>query len=90
MSFWDAGLPQLMNEALVPGASLAIIRGGRIAEVVICGVRHSRSPLSVDENTVFDAASLSKPIPGRLAAGRSGAIDFGYSAGGPACGLYCQ
>ena len=62
MSFWDAGLPQLMNEALVPGASLAIIRGGRIAEVVSCGVRHSRSPLSVDENTVFDAASLSKPI----------------------------
>src|SRR5215468_220690 len=62
MSFWDAGLPQLMNEALVPGASLAIIRGGRIAEVVSCGVRQSRSPLSVDENTVFDAASLSKPI----------------------------
>src|SRR5262245_9176619 len=62
MSFWDAGLPQLMNEALVPGASLAIIRGGRIAEVVSCGVRHSGSLLSVDENTVFDAASLSKPI----------------------------
>ena len=62
MAFWDAGLSQLMNEALVPGASLAIIRDGRIAEVVSCGVRHSRSPLSVDENTVFDAASLSKPI----------------------------
>src|SRR5215470_5367177 len=62
MSFWDADLPQLMNEALVPGASLAIIRGGRIAEVVSCGVRHTRSPLSVDENTVFAAASLSKPI----------------------------
>jgi len=62
MSFWDVGLPQLMNEALVPGASLAIIRDGRIADVVSCGVRHTRSPLSVDENTVFDAASLSKPI----------------------------
>src|SRR5262245_43090291 len=62
MSFWDAGLHQLMEEALVPSASWAIVRDGRIAEVASCGVRHAQSQLSVDENTVFDAASLSKPV----------------------------
>src|SRR5215813_9661574 len=62
MSFWDAGLHQLMEEALVPGASWAIVRDGRIAEVASCGVRHAQSPLSVDDNTVFDAASLRKPV----------------------------
>src|SRR5262245_28269504 len=62
MSFRDAGLHQLMEEALVPGASWAIVRDGRIAEVASCGVRHAQSPFSVDENTVFDAASLSKPV----------------------------
>ena len=62
MSFWDADLPHLMDEAFVPGAALAIVRDGRLAEVACCGVRHTRSPLSVDEDTVFDAASLSKPV----------------------------
>jgi CubicO group peptidase (beta-lactamase class C family) len=62
MSFWNAELQQLMDEALVPGAAAAIVRDGHLAEVAGCGVRHVRSPLPVDAYTVFDAASLSKPV----------------------------
>jgi CubicO group peptidase (beta-lactamase class C family) len=62
MSFWNAALRQLGDEALVPGAALAIVRGGDLTEFAAYGVRHVRSPVPVDEWTVFDAASLSKPV----------------------------
>jgi CubicO group peptidase (beta-lactamase class C family) len=55
-------LPRLMDEVLVPSAAIAIIRDSRLAEVVSCGDRHTPNQLSVDEDIVFDAASLSKPV----------------------------
>jgi CubicO group peptidase (beta-lactamase class C family) len=62
MSFWNADLRKLADEALVPGAALAIVRSGDLAEHAAYGVRHVRSPAPIDEWTVFDAASLSKPV----------------------------
>ena len=62
MSFWDDDLRRLMDEALVPGAALAIVRDGQIAELASYGARGVQSPAAVDEHTVFDAASLSKPV----------------------------
>ena len=62
MSFRSTDLRQLMGEALVPGIALAIVRDGRLVELASYGIRHVRSPLWVDEFTVFDAASLSKPV----------------------------
>src|SRR5215813_959075 len=62
MSLWNAGLRQLLDEALVPGAALAIVRGDGLVEFATYGVRHVRNPVPVDEWTVFDAASLSKPV----------------------------
>ena len=51
-----------MDEALVPGAAAAIIRNGKVEELASHGVRGLESPVPIDEHTVFEAASLSKPV----------------------------
>jgi CubicO group peptidase (beta-lactamase class C family) len=62
MPFWTADLSTLIDEALVPGAAVAIIRNGKVDELAGYGIRGIESPAPVDEHTVFEAASLSKPI----------------------------
>lgn len=59
---WKDAFLRLMNEASVPGASIAILGNGRLEHFVNCGVRSTQLPEAVDENTVFGAASLSKPV----------------------------
>jgi CubicO group peptidase (beta-lactamase class C family) len=53
---------RLMTEATVPGVAAAIVRDGRLDRYVCCGVRSAQSATVVDENTVFEAASLTKPV----------------------------
>ena len=62
MPSWKNDFLRLMAEAAVPGAAIAVIRDGRLDRHVNCGVRGVQMPVPVDENTVFDAASLSKPV----------------------------
>jgi CubicO group peptidase (beta-lactamase class C family) len=62
VSFWDADLPYLMKDALVPGAALVVVRNSTRAEVASCGVRRAGFQPSVSDSTIFEAASLSKPV----------------------------
>ncbi|WP_066472287.1 serine hydrolase domain-containing protein [Bosea sp. WAO] len=57
-----AELEQLLQKGHVPGLSFAVIRDGKIAELGALGTRDSATGMPVDENTVFEAASLSKPV----------------------------
>lgn len=57
-----ADLGQLLRDDRVPGISFAIIRDGKIAETKALGVRDTSTGIPVDENSIFEAASLSKPV----------------------------
>jgi CubicO group peptidase (beta-lactamase class C family) len=55
-------LERALGEGRVPGLSFAVIRDGKIVETGALGVRDASTGALVDENTVFEAASLSKPV----------------------------
>jgi CubicO group peptidase (beta-lactamase class C family) len=55
-------VPRLMQKMHVPGVSIAIVQKGRIAWAQGFGVRDARDRVPVTTATVFEAASMSKPI----------------------------
>ena len=55
-------LQERMAQHQVPGVSIAVIDGGKIAWARGFGVRDTASKVPVDAQTVFQAASVSKPI----------------------------
>lgn len=55
-------VPELLDEYHVPGASVAVIREGEIESVLDFGVQRAGSASRVDEHTIFEVASLSKPV----------------------------
>jgi CubicO group peptidase (beta-lactamase class C family) len=55
-------LPQLMKEANVPGLSVALLRDGELVWQRGFGVKNAQTGEPVTDNTVFEAASLSKPV----------------------------
>ncbi|MBA3815992.1 MAG: GNAT family N-acetyltransferase [Parachlamydiaceae bacterium] len=52
----------LMKEKKVPGISLAIIEKGKIALNLEIGLKNSKNNDSINTHTLFEAASLSKPV----------------------------
>jgi CubicO group peptidase (beta-lactamase class C family) len=62
MTDLEKQLPPLMEEHHVPGVSLAVISGGKLAERRTFGVEDAESRIPVDVATMFEAASMSKPV----------------------------
>jgi hypothetical protein len=55
-------LPNMMEWANVPGLSIALIKDGKLAWARGFGVREANKQAPVDADTIFPAASLSKPV----------------------------
>lgn len=55
-------VPKLMKQHLVPGAAVTLINDGQISWRRGFGVRDARSKKPVETHTVFEAASMSKPV----------------------------
>lgn len=55
-------IPTLMSKTIVPGLSIALIQDGKLLWRRGFGVRDSASKTPVDDNTVFEAASVSKTV----------------------------
>jgi CubicO group peptidase (beta-lactamase class C family) len=62
MALSETECRRLMTEATVPGMASAIIRDGRLDGYVCLGDCGGHTLAPVDEHTVFEAASLSKPV----------------------------
>lgn len=55
-------IPQLLDSANIPGFSLAVIADGKVIYSQAYGVKHAQTKAPLQLNTVFEAASLSKPV----------------------------
>lgn len=58
----DSKVPGLLNKYNVPGAAMAIIRNGEIVYSKAWGVQRAGEGSQIDEQTLFEAASLTKPV----------------------------
>ena len=58
----EQSIPHLMHEGDIPGLAIALIRNGEIAWSRGFGVQNTETKKVVNDETVFEAASLSKPV----------------------------
>jgi CubicO group peptidase (beta-lactamase class C family) len=58
----ERDVPELMKKGGVPGLAIALIRGGKTTWVQGFGVKDAKTGQPVTGETVFEAASLSKPV----------------------------
>lgn len=56
----EAAVPRLMEEARVPGVSIAVAADGSVWYRVF-GVANAQTKVAVTHDTIFEAASISKP-----------------------------
>ena len=55
-------IPRLMADGDIPGLSIALVRKGEVVWSRGFGVKNIETKEAVDDNTVFEAASLTKPV----------------------------
>ncbi len=55
-------LPQIMQAFAVPGVGMAVVEAGKVVWCSSFGVSHALTRKPVDAGTVFETASLSKPV----------------------------
>src|SRR5687767_872534 len=55
-------LPRLLQKAEIPGISISVIRDGQLYWTGTAGLANLSEPALVTSDTVFQAASLSKPV----------------------------
>jgi CubicO group peptidase (beta-lactamase class C family) len=60
----DEYIPALMTEAAIPGIAIAKISNGENTLIKTYGYANIEKSVRVDENTLFNIASISKPIMG--------------------------
>jgi CubicO group peptidase (beta-lactamase class C family) len=58
----EKDVPELMKKDGVPGLAIALIRGGKTTWVHGFGMKEAKTDQPVTGETVFEAASLSKPV----------------------------
>jgi len=58
----EQSVPQLMKDGDVPGLSIALLRNGELVWHRGFGVMNTKTNEPVTDSTVFEAASLSKPV----------------------------
>jgi CubicO group peptidase (beta-lactamase class C family) len=64
----DAFITRALKEYEVPGAAVAVVRDGKVALVKGYGVRDVTKAGAVDENTIFQLASVTKTLTATAAA----------------------
>jgi CubicO group peptidase (beta-lactamase class C family) len=55
-------IPALMEQAVVPGAQIAVLNGGKTAWQASFGLGNAETKAPVTDGSVFEAASLSTPV----------------------------
>jgi len=58
----DGQVSEWMEEAGIPGLSLAVLEGGKIHYQKAFGIKDANTKAKVDDETIFEAASLTKPV----------------------------
>ena len=64
----NAFITRSLKEYQVPGAAVAVVKDGKVALVKGYGVRNVSKPGAVDENTIFQLASVTKTLTAAAAA----------------------
>jgi CubicO group peptidase (beta-lactamase class C family) len=64
----DAFISRTLKEYAVPGAAVAVVQDGKVALLKGYGVRNATKPGAVDENTIFQLASITKTLTAAAAA----------------------
>lgn len=76
----DGIAAELMQSSGIPGMAVAVVHGGKTVYAKGFGVREAGKPETVDPDTVFQLASLSKPIAATVVAHQVGIRDLTWDA----------